>query len=366
MRAQAAAEEPRARPRIGLVLGAGGAVGASYLAGALEGIRRATGWEPRQADVVVGTSAGAFIGAITAAGIPPALMYARCTGEAPGDGLFDAELVELSARMDRHNEGAWYRRFRPVARLPRPLLSSPRLVQSACSGADRPRLVTLAAGLLPEGLLSTHSSIGAIVRTALPRGWPAQRLWVVACDLDAGQRVVFGRDAAQTDLHLAVSAATAIPGVFAPVVIGGRRHCDAGIFTPSNLDLLAGEALDAVLCINPLSGGEAAEAVHPEGLARRSLRRLGQLARRHFDAHLAREREHVERAGTRVFVLHPSPAEIARYPVNAMDLPSRPGIMRRAADAAQQLLAHDARYADLAGLLRAARGDASARLRAAH
>ena len=44
---------------IGLVLGAGGLHAAAHHAGTLAALAEATGWDPRTADVVVGTSAGA-------------------------------------------------------------------------------------------------------------------------------------------------------------------------------------------------------------------------------------------------------------------------------------------------------------------
>ena len=44
---------------VGLVLGSGGLHGAAQHAGALAALVEATGWDPRTADVVVGTSAGA-------------------------------------------------------------------------------------------------------------------------------------------------------------------------------------------------------------------------------------------------------------------------------------------------------------------
>ncbi|MDQ1475357.1 MAG: hypothetical protein QOE62_586, partial [Actinomycetota bacterium] len=49
--------------RIGLVLGAGGAVGHAFHAGVLAGITEATGWDARDAEVIVGTSAGSVVGA---------------------------------------------------------------------------------------------------------------------------------------------------------------------------------------------------------------------------------------------------------------------------------------------------------------
>src|SRR4051812_49197015 len=67
--------------RVGLVLGAGGVVGASWLIGALEALESETGIPPGDAEVVVGTSAGSVIGSLVAAGIPPSLLSAYASGE---------------------------------------------------------------------------------------------------------------------------------------------------------------------------------------------------------------------------------------------------------------------------------------------
>jgi NTE family protein len=66
---------------VGLVLGAGGVVGASWLIGALEARESETGFSPGMADVVVGTSAGSVVGALVAAGLPPALLAAYSAGD---------------------------------------------------------------------------------------------------------------------------------------------------------------------------------------------------------------------------------------------------------------------------------------------
>src|SRR2546423_12478885 len=57
---------PRPKPRVGLVLGAGGVLGGAWLAGGLAAIARETGWDPFTADYIVGTSAGALFAALTA------------------------------------------------------------------------------------------------------------------------------------------------------------------------------------------------------------------------------------------------------------------------------------------------------------
>src|SRR3954462_11219074 len=72
-------EAPFRRPRVGLVLGAGGITGIAWLVGALEAVREHTGWDPATADVVSGTSAGAVAAAVLASGRPmrDLLAYAQ-------------------------------------------------------------------------------------------------------------------------------------------------------------------------------------------------------------------------------------------------------------------------------------------------
>jgi NTE family protein len=318
-------------PRIGLVLGAGGIIGAAYQSGALEGIRRATGWEPQFADLLLGTSAGSFSGAIAAAGVPIWMTHYQCTGEEPRGMAIDAELAALTAAMDKHNEGSWLTRFRPPRRIPRPLLSSPRAVLRGVFSRSTPRSVML-TGLLGEGLFSTRS-VGEILRTAFPRGWPTPCLWVSTIQLESGSRVVFGRkDAPAADLHQAVRASCAIPGLFAPVPIGGKRYVDAGVWSACNLDLLAGQHFDLVLCISPQSSLGARK-----GLADRVARRVR--ARIH-DGLLA-EKEILTSAGVPVHVLEPDRDDLLAMPLNAMDLSRRPAVMIQAARSTERRLIGD-------------------------
>ncbi|WP_234379488.1 patatin-like phospholipase family protein, partial [Streptomyces caniscabiei] len=57
------------RPSRGLVLGCGGTLGAAWTIAALHALRRATDFDPREADVLVGTSAGAEVAALLGAGV---------------------------------------------------------------------------------------------------------------------------------------------------------------------------------------------------------------------------------------------------------------------------------------------------------
>src|SRR5690606_19316991 len=59
-----------ARPtKTGLVLGAGGVLGAAWLIGALRALEEVTGFDPRGADRLLGTSAGSILAAALGAGI---------------------------------------------------------------------------------------------------------------------------------------------------------------------------------------------------------------------------------------------------------------------------------------------------------
>src|SRR5215211_6801644 len=65
------------RPKVGLVLGAGGVLGGAWLVRALHAIASESGWDPGSADYIVGTSAGSMIGALLACGVPPWFMVAH-------------------------------------------------------------------------------------------------------------------------------------------------------------------------------------------------------------------------------------------------------------------------------------------------
>src|SRR5262245_59452834 len=85
--------------KVGLVLGAGGVQGGAWLTGALDALATETGWDPMEADRIVGTSAGAMIGAIVSAGVPVWFMAAHSAGETL-TGLTDAR-GEPASEADR-------------------------------------------------------------------------------------------------------------------------------------------------------------------------------------------------------------------------------------------------------------------------
>src|SRR3954452_13269354 len=65
----AEAETAGAGPRRGVVLGAGGVLGAAWTIGALRALEEVAGFDPRGADVVVGTSAGSVVAGFLGLGV---------------------------------------------------------------------------------------------------------------------------------------------------------------------------------------------------------------------------------------------------------------------------------------------------------
>jgi NTE family protein len=266
--------------KVGLVLGAGGVMGGAWLTGALEAIARETAWDPGGADRIVGTSAGAMIGGLVAAGLPPWFMVAHSAGER-FSGLTGVD-GRPAGEADR-SAGAV---FRPERRLPSPLPGSLGLALRTLRAPHRHTPAAVLSGWLPRGLIATEP-LRDIVRRLVPGGWVDRPgVWIVACDYATGRRVAFGRPGApEADLADAVAASCAIPGFYAPVAIGGREYVDGGMYSPSNLDLLRDEELDLVICLNPTS---TRDELPPGALGQRlaatlrgaSGRRLGREARR--------------------------------------------------------------------------------------
>ena len=268
--------------RIGLVLGGGGVLGGAWEIGALHALERQTGWDPRDAEYFIGTSAGALMAALLAAGVVPRI-----------------DLVEAT---ERH-----------VGLIPWPVPGSMHLGLHGLRSRGPRRLLMTAAGLLPRGSLSTEP-IRQAVTHRIPGTWPRnRRLLIVAADYRTGDRIVFRRDGSPpAELASAVAASCAIPGVYQPVEIGGRLFVDGGLYSADNLDLLLGTGVDLAICINPLSSG-------CPGTQRRKLTdHLFMLAEHAAHRQLMASARLLRRAGIRVLVIEPGPEDLRAMGLNMM------------------------------------------------
>jgi NTE family protein len=292
--------------------------GGAWLTGGLHALATETGWDPASADRVVGTSAGSMLGALLVSGVPPWFMVAHSAGER-FDGLEDAR-GRPAAEADRSGGAV----FRLERAFPRPGPGSWRLMLAGLARPGPRTLSALIGGTLPQGLLTTEP-LKDIVRRAVPSGWADHpNLWIVACDYANGRRTVFGGpDAPRAHLYDAVAASCAIPGFYRPIRIAGRRYVDGGLWSTSNLDLLAAEKLDAVICLNPTSSLHPPQAWNPAD-------RLAGLFRANSGRALGREARILRELGTRVILLQPTREDLDAMGPNLMSRKNRQPVIELA------------------------------------
>ncbi|WP_213450163.1 patatin-like phospholipase family protein [Rhizomonospora bruguierae] len=242
-----------------LVLGGGGVTGVAWEIGVLAGLAE-RGVDLTAADRVIGTSAGSVVGALVAGGVGVEEMYG-------------AQLVppvaEVPARLRRRTM-AYYLYCALRARSPQEY------------GARLGRMALRARTM-------TEAERREVFVARLPAaGWPSRPLQITAMDAQTGDFAVLDRDSGAA-LVDAVGASCAVPGVWPPVTIDGRRYIDGGMRSPANADLAAGA--DRVVVIAPLTraarrsgsvaaqvarlaaGGARVEAVAPDATARRAIGR---------------------------------------------------------------------------------------------
>ena len=291
--------------KIGLVLGAGGVLGGAWLVGALEALASETEWDPGSADHLVGTSAGSMIAGLCGSGVPPWFMVAHSAGEV----LEVPDRDGRPATQASRSAGAHYRLHRGVPSLGP---GSWRLALASLARPYRYSPAAVLAGWMPRGLVSPEPLKDTIRRVA-GDGWaPHPNLWIVACDYATGRRVKFGReDAPKASLADAVAASCAIPGFYRPVDIGGKLYVDGGVWSTSNLDVLADRELDLVICLNPTS---SLHAPQPRPVGERAAAALRQASGRR----LGREAKRLHAAGTDVVLIQPTVQDLDAMGTNLM------------------------------------------------
>jgi NTE family protein len=209
--------------RHALVLGGGGVAGIAWMSGLLAGLADADD-DVTDADLIIGTSAGATVAAQVGSGLPLPDLYARQVNP-------DLQSAEIEAHVDLEQFGT----------------EITALLIDATSPAEALRRIgqyALEAKTVPE------SARRAVIASRLASDvWPARPVQVVAVDAETGLMRIFD---AQSGVPLvdAVAASSAVPGVWPPVTIDGRRYVDGGVRSSDNADLAAGA--ERITVISPL------------------------------------------------------------------------------------------------------------------
>jgi NTE family protein len=206
-----------------LVLGGGGPVGIGWESGLLVGLAR-EGVDVGEADAVVGTSAGSVVGFTVAAG---------------------RDLSEATALVAAANE------------------ADAQGADPAATAANLEQLLATVAGAAadPGGAEAIRARLGAI---ALETPTIGEDVWLQMFDAFAGTEWPHGfvctavdtadgsfrvwDSSAGVDAQHAIASSCAVPGIFPPVTIGGRRWMDGGVRDMLNADVAQGH--DVVLVVS--------------------------------------------------------------------------------------------------------------------
>jgi NTE family protein len=205
-----------------LVLGGGGVTGVAWEVGLIHGLAE-EGVDLTDADLFVGTSAGSIVAAQLAGGKKLADMYSTELADTSGDRnarIGTAVVLQFAAAMlwPGHPQ-------RGRARLGRAALRARTVPESARRKAIMTR-VTAAE-------------------------WPPAQLRVTAVEAETGKFVVFGNDSG-VPLVDAVAASCAVPIVWPPMTVAGKRYIDGGVRSLANVDIAKG--YDRVVVIAPALG----------------------------------------------------------------------------------------------------------------
>ncbi|MFD8394958.1 patatin-like phospholipase family protein [Streptomyces sp. NPDC059680] len=266
-----------------LVLGAGGLVGTAWTAGLARGLRRG-GVDLGEAELIVGTSAGAITAALLATGQDPDRL---ATPVRPAD----------SGSIPPQVDGR---------RLAEAFAVLGNAASDPAEARRRVGQIALAAETGPE-----QAHVARMCAMVGADQWPDRQLLIPVMDAETGEPEVFDR-ASGAPLPSAVAASTAFPGIYPPITINGRRYMDGSLQSATNAGLAAGAR--TLVVIDPQAHLFPRELLHQE---------------------LAVAAAHT------VVTIEPDPASIRAFGSDLNDRtawePAYQAGLRQAADAAEQL-----------------------------
>lgn len=210
------------RPRIGLVLGGGGALGAAHV-GVIQVLERLG----VPVDVIAGTSMGALVGGLYATGRSGTDLARVLETVDWGDAFSDAP-PRTSLPFHRRREDLDYRVDTRLAVRDDGTVSAPLgLVQG-----QRINLILKRLTLAAEDITDFDT---------LPRPFRA-----VAVDMETGREAVIGSG----NLAVAMRASMSVPGLFPPTELNGRWLLDGGVVNNLPVDVARRMGADRLIVVN--------------------------------------------------------------------------------------------------------------------
>ena len=235
---------------LALVLAGGGVAGIAWETGFLLGVEDESPLTASRllgADVLLGTSAGSTVAAQASSGVGLADLYARQVSENTDEMTPGIDFDELMTLFEE------------------------AVADAGASVTERLRRIGQRAVSAPTVAPEVRR---AVIEKRLPwHEWPDRPLKIIAIDVATGERTIFDRSSG-VGLVDAVAASCAVPAVWPPVTISGRRFMDGGIGSSANVDAVADYETVVMLAptlepgVSPFGGSLADElAQHRAGPA---------------------------------------------------------------------------------------------------
>lgn len=284
------------------MLHGGGSAGNAWEIGVLAGLFDA-GLDVTEADLTVGTSAGATAAAQLTSTTPTDLFAAILSAAPPqrtglvGPGGGRGPIGPAANHMEVTN----------------------RIIAAAADAADMRRRMGAAAldlDAASDGSGATRWRATVAARLHGVR-WPERTMLITAVDAHTGEPVVFDCHGG-VDLVDAVAASTSNGFGVPPYNIGDRRYIDGGYRRNENADLAAGHA--RVLVLSPFGG----RSRHPL----------------EWRMQLAAQVDELRAGGSSVETIFPDDASLQAFGTNMMDLSTRPPAARAGYDQGRGLAGH--------------------------
>ncbi len=349
---------------IALSLPGGGLAGALYQVGALAALEDGIeGVRDPGFSLYLGQAGGSVVASCLAGGIPTDRIYRALLD--PADNFFPLERRHI-LKIDTDE---WQRTLRTAFMAFRHAMTRLDPRRGGTADPDFPDLVLeqfdRLTDSLPAGLFSLvrfeRFLSDFFLRRDIPNVFTAmtRKLYIVAHDLDSGERVLFGSEGYENiPVSLACAASCALPLLFSPVRIGGRHYIDGGLCELAHLDVARDRGARLTIVVNPRvpvstkgedipTGHGPQKSVRDKGLAWV----MNQAKRISSQAMLEQEVRHPPE-GMRVLVLEPMASDSVLFLHNMNSFENRRAILEYAYRTTRQRVTQwFERHAELVGEL---------------
>lgn len=206
-----------------MVLGSGGNAAYAWEVGVIAGMAEA-GLEVGNADLFVGTSAGARVAVELASGTPPGeLLKTQVSAMPQTEAMPQVDLKQWRDAVTRAKQGV----------------------------SDRVEILRrvgmLALSTAPELGAGRRSSLASLLSTKI---WPSRKLLLVTVEAETGLRTVFDASSGIKLLD-AVVASGAVAGIYPPAQFLGHHYFDGGFYSAENADVAIGSDRVLILTLRP-------------------------------------------------------------------------------------------------------------------